>query len=104
MFICYTALAVELFLFGNRDALSLHGGECAQAFEIAETERKTDLGVRHFIAKCFEEVVSFLVDHQDALVAVTKAILQKRTLEKDELERVIEESGVPRGKRWNLRL
>ena len=77
-------------------------GDCRQGFEVAKMERKTDAKVRRLIAKCFEEVFSLLVSQQDALVALSAAILQILTIEKGQLQRIIKEAGVKQGKRWNL--
>ena len=93
-----------MLLFENPRFLKTRTGDCLQAFEVAEMERETDEEIRHLIARCFEEVFSLLVNHQDALVAMSAAILQNLTLEKKQLRRLVKEIEFKRGRRWKFRL
>jgi hypothetical protein len=96
--------AVEMLLFRNPRFLNTRAGDCLQAFEVAERELKTDEEIRRSIARCFEKVVSLLISYQDALVTISKNIIQNFTLEREQLQRLVEKAGVKRGKRWNSRL
>jgi len=81
---------LDQFLFGKTEELVFLGKEIATEREYSEeTAAKIDKEVAGILKKCYNRTKKLLKKNKDKLERVTKELIKKETLEKEEFEKLM---------------
>jgi cell division protease FtsH len=77
--------------FGKREEHIFLGREIARHQDYSEqTAIEIDREVRSIVENCYEQTKAILTEHLDILHAIAQELLEKETLQKKDIDRIIE--------------
>ena len=86
--------------FGEREEMIFLGREISEQKDYSEkTQEKIDKEVSDYLQGAYETALAFLEKNKEKLKQITKALLEKEVLEREEFEKIVGEK--PKGKNSN---